>query len=342
MLSRRDFLKLAGAGALGLWLSELGLDAALAAPPTAQGRVAYPTLPLFNEPSLESKKLTQFKRDTLIPLTEKIMGEDRGAYNPYWYRVGNEGYVYSGGVQPVENIINEPIMDIPNGVAAEVTVPFVDAHYGTGKLYKRGYRLYYQTTHWIIEAREGDDGQIWYFIYDDRFKIYYWVPAYSMRIIPAEEMSPLSQDVPIEEKLIVVGLKEQRMFAFEGAELAFTARISTGRRYTPTPEGEFKTFHKRSTRHMSSGYDLVGVPWCTFITENGVAFHGTYWHDDYGIPHSHGCINLPSKMAQKVFRWTAPVLPPERRFLYKPGMGTAVRIFDDLSQFGGVNYEPRF
>ncbi len=334
-ISRRDFLKLAAAGALGAWLNSLGVDAARAAQPAAQGRVAYPKLTLYDRPGVGGIPLGELRRDALIPLTEKVLGDDPDTHNPYWYRVGADGYVQAGGVQPVEDLPNEAVDDIPvRGAVAEVTVPFVDAHYGAGPGYKRGYRLYYQTTHWVIGAREGDDRQPWYYIYDDRFRIYYWAPAYALRFVPPHEMSPLSPEVPEDEKLIVVGLKQQRLLAFEGERLALLARVSTGRRYTPTPLGSFKTFHKRSTRHMAmSNYDLPGVPWCTFITENGVAFHGTYWHDDYGMPHSHGCINMPSKQAQWLFRWTTPVVPTERRFLFKPGMGTPVQVIKDLSDF---------
>lgn len=334
-ISRRDFLKLAAAGALGVWLGSLGVDPARANPPAARGRVAYPKLTLYDRPGEGGIAQGELRRDTLISLTEKVTGDDPDAYNPFWYKVDAQGYVYSGGVQPVEDLPNDPVSDLPaRGAVAEVTVPFVDAHNGASPGHKRLYRLYYQTTHWVTGLREGGDGQPWYYIYDDRFRIHYWVPAYALRIIPPEELTLLAPEVPEDEKLIVVGLKQQRLLAFEGERLALLARVSTGRRYTPTPLGSFKTFHKRSTRRMAmSNYNLAGVPWCTFITENGVAFHGTYWHDDYGTPHSHGCINLPSKQAQWLFRWTTPVVPPERRFLFKPGTGTPVQVVEDLDDF---------
>jgi lipoprotein-anchoring transpeptidase ErfK/SrfK len=120
--------------------------------------------------------------------------------------------------------------------------------------------------------------------------------------------------------------------AFEGGQLVFTARTSTGTRANATPTGEFQTFHKRATRHMSggdlvsSGYDLPGVPWVVFITSYGISFHGTYWHNDYGAPHSHGCINLTPAEAKWIYRWTLPNVPATRRFLYTPGQGTLVRV----------------
>jgi lipoprotein-anchoring transpeptidase ErfK/SrfK len=73
-------------------------------------------------------------------------------------------------------------------------------------------------------------------------------------------------------------------------------------------------------------YDLAGVPWNTYITENGVAMHGTFWHNDYGIPHSHGCINMKPQDARRIYRWTLPSVPDGERFLYQPGQGTSVQV----------------
>jgi lipoprotein-anchoring transpeptidase ErfK/SrfK len=88
-----------------------------------------------------------------------------------------------------------------------------------------------------------------------------------------------------------------------------------------TPEGEFETFRKRASRHMAAGdlingYDLPGVPWVAYFTENGVALHGTYWHNDFGAARSHGCVNLATATAKWIFRWTMPVVPPDKIDLF--------------------------
>ena len=44
--------------------------------------------------------------------------------------------------------------------------------------------------------------------------------------------------------------------------------------------------------HRPAAYELPGVPWVSYFTGNGVAFHGTYWHDNFGSPTSHGCLNM--------------------------------------------------
>ena len=63
-------------------------------------------------------------------------------------------------------------------------------------------------------------------------------------------------------------------------------------------------------------YTLPGVPWTSFfIFETGVAFHGTFWHNNFGIPMSHGCINMRNEDAKWLFRWVTPTyeMPIEDR-----------------------------
>ncbi len=74
------------------------------------------------------------------------------------------------------------------------------------------------------------------------------------------------------------------------------------------------------------GYDLPGVPWVSFFTGNGISFHGTYWHNNYGTPLSHGCVNLMPADARFVYLWSTPVVPPDTQDVYLPGQGTAVEI----------------
>ncbi|MCK7483271.1 MAG: L,D-transpeptidase [Candidatus Moduliflexus flocculans] len=65
-----------------------------------------------------------------------------------------------------------------------------------------------------------------------------------------------------------------------------------------------------------SGFDLPGVPWVIYIKENGIALHGTYWHNDYGRPRSHGCINLTPQAAKWLYRWTTPAVPLGKPLVY--------------------------
>jgi lipoprotein-anchoring transpeptidase ErfK/SrfK len=121
--------------------------------------------------------------------------------------------------------------------------------------------------------------------------------------------------------------------AFEGESMVFSQRCSSGTKGTKTPLGDFRTYHKGPSIHMTNQgdevahiYDLPGVPWVTFFTGVGNALHGTYWHNDYGRPRSHGCVNLPSDAAKFLYRWTTPTVPPETDYLYLPGQGTRVKV----------------
>ena len=88
---------------------------------------------------------------------------------------------------------------------------------------------------------------------------------------------------------------------------------------TTTPSGVFYIEVKTPVRHMGDGnltsdleaYELPGVPWVSFFHLTGVAFHGTYWHNDFGRPHSHGCVNMPTEEAKWLYRWTMPVCEPD-------------------------------
>ena len=57
-------------------------------------------------------------------------------------------------------------------------------------------------------------------------------------------------------------------------------------------------------------YDLRDVPYIQYFFE-GYALHGAFWHDDFGKPRSHGCINLAPTDAAWLFEWTDPVVPPD-------------------------------
>lgn len=337
-LSRRDFLKLSASGALALALSEMGIDRALAAPPTSQGRITWSGIPLYEAPSFQSKELRLFGIDKVVNLKATIEG-DEGYGNPFnktWYQV-DEGYTYSGWLQPVETIYQKAIYNIPAegaGQLGEITVPMSLTYLGPYIYAKNAHRLYYGTTHWIkkvVVTRE--EKSVWYEIYDNVLKKSFYVPSYNMRFIPTEELSPLSPDIPDADKFIHVDLASQMVTAFEGNTMVFSARCSSGQQGTDTPKGDFSTYHKGPSIHMTNQgdavnniYNLAGVPWCSFFTGAGHAFHGAYWHNDYGRPRSHGCVNLSSADAKWIYRWSRPVVPPDEDYLNLPGQGTRVQV----------------
>jgi len=335
-LSRRDFLKLGGCGLMGIILPDLASHM----PPqdefaNLQARIINRTVWTYEEPNANSKRAKLYWHDLVVPITNTTISEDETAYNRVWYQLEDGGYAYSGGIQPVRTILNVPGQIPSRGALGEVSVPYTDSYLEADAAAELVYRLYYETIHWVTSAVNAADGSTWYRLLDDKFERHYYARAKHIRLVSTEELAPLSPQVPSEDKRIEVRLDEQLLLAYENSLTVFATRVSTGGKrlsgkYT-TPVGNFITYHKRPTRHMangdiaSNGFDFPGVPWVLYITESGISFHGTYWHNDYGIPHSHGCINMTPQAAKWLYRWTMPAVPPEKLLIYGY-MGTKVEI----------------
>jgi lipoprotein-anchoring transpeptidase ErfK/SrfK len=336
VFSRRDFLKLSSYGLMGIFLPDLSSHWPQQADfASLQGRIIDRTVWTFDEPHPKAKRAKLYWHDLVVPITNTTIGDDEAAYNRVWYELEKGGYAYSGGIQPVRTILNKPQQIPTRGVLGEVSVPFTDAYLEADTNSDLIYRLYYETVHWVAGVVDAEDGSVWYRLLDDKYDRYYYVPAKHIRLLSNEELAPLSPNVPGENKRVEVRLDEQLLLAYEYGKIVFATRVSTGGKrlsgtYT-TPVGDFITYHKRPTRHMatgdiaSNGFDLPGVPWVLYITEGGISFHGTYWHNDYGIPHSHGCINMSPPAAKWFYRWSMPTVPPDKYLMYGY-VGTRVEI----------------
>lgn len=335
-LSRREFLKLAATGSLAFALSDLKFDRALAAPSVTQGLMTISGVPLYDAPAFTANKIHHFGKDNVVEITAiEENGEEGNPFNRVWYRVNDEGYTYSGLVLPVETHYQKPLFDVPQkGRVGEITVPFSDTKTAPYVYARRGYRVYYGSTHWVkrvVVTRE--EKSIWYEIYDSEIKRFLYVRSHDMRLVPYDELTLLSPEAPNEEKLIAIDLNTQMVTAFEGERLVFSQRCSSGAQGTETPRGEFRTYHKGPAVHMTNQgdaleniYNLPGVPWCSFFTGAGHALHGTYWHNDYGRPRSHGCVNLPSDAAKFLYRWSLPNVPADADYVHLPGEGTRIQV----------------
>ena len=338
-LTRREFLKLASTGTLAFALKDLRVASLLDTAPPKQGRITWSGIPLYDAPSFQANKIKLFGVDQVVEITSITEEGDEGnPYNKTWFQINGEGYTYSGWIQPVETNYQKPIFDIPkSGRLGEITVPFSVTRKDPYVYAETGYRVYYGTTHWVKRTVViNDEKSIWYEVYDSLLKKNLYVSSHDMRLVPDDELTLLSPEIPQDEKKIVVDLSTQLVTAFEGEKLVFSQRCSSGVKGTDTPKGEFRTYHKGPSVHMTNEgdaveeetvYSLPGVPWCSFFTGAGNAFHGTYWHNDYGRPRSHGCVNLPSEAAKWLYRWTQPVVPADEDYLYKPGEGTPVHVF---------------
>ena len=329
-INRNGFLKLASLGLVGIffpggWFTTQSLIRRQSK--GFQGRVVDISVNIYDIPSFKGNKRKIYWRDSILPITGATIGDDEPSYNRVWYRIGEEGFIHSGVIQPVRTLVNPPLLEIPpTGVLAEVSVPFTDARDTPGRSEGVIYRYYYDTLYWIMEIIQDADGEVWYGVLDDKLKTNNYVLASHLHVIPESDLSPLSPQIPPEQKRIEVHTAEQVVIAYEQDIPVFMSKAATGAAFRDgnhfTPAGSHITFCKRPTRHMaagdlaSNGYDLPGVPWICYITDNGVAFHGTYWHNDFGKARSHGCINLPPQAARWLYRWTQPVVPSGEQQVY--------------------------
>ena len=102
---------------------------------------------------------------------------------------------------------------------------------------------------------------------------------------------------------IDVNLSEQRVYAYEGDIVVNSFIVSTGTARTPTVTGKFKIWIKlKSTTMSGPGYHLTNVPYAMYFYK-GYGLHGTYWHNNFGTPMSHGCVNLTTADAGWLFNW---------------------------------------
>ena len=344
-MSRRTFLKLSGAGLVGLFLlpfmQKNGSLLRRFAPQDdllRQGRVLSYTLPLYDRPSLDGKLVRTYWRDLVLPITEIAIGEGEPTHNRIWYELNGEGFAHSSNIQPLDIRLNPTVYNLPaGGAVAEVTVPFTDVVWNPLQPAQTAYRLYYSSTYWVSGVVQDDQGVAWYRIPDERFDFIYYARAAHLHVYSPQELAPISPQVPAKDKRLELRLDEQVLVAYEGDQTVFVTRVSSGARFSSgdyaTPDGRFITNRKRPTRHMAAGdpanptsYDLPGVPWVSYLTKSGISFHGTYWHNDFGRPRSHGCVNLISTAALWVYRWTTPAVPLDTIY-WEEEDGTQVDIY---------------
>jgi lipoprotein-anchoring transpeptidase ErfK/SrfK len=353
--SRRDFLKLSGLTLGGLAFSPF-LPGLTDFDDSFVVRIATAQMPVRKEPTDESRIELTWYRDNLVHVYEEVVAE-LPEHNPVWYRVWG-GYLHRGRLHRVKTIYQKP-QDVFEGSMrlAEVTVPFTTP-YRFSKA--RGWEamtppLYYGSVHWVTASEEGpamaDYTGAWYKIYDELdSNVPYFVPAIHLKLYSTDIFDPITPEIPLEDKLIEVNLTTQTLIAYEYGRNVFQTNISSGIRggghsgdglSTTTPNGKFTTLWKQPSKHMGysyfsigqggnlladeDGYVLPGVPWSTFFTPVGHAFHGTYWHENFGTNMSHGCINMRSEEANWIFRWAQPPHTPEA-VSNDRGRGTAVEI----------------
>jgi lipoprotein-anchoring transpeptidase ErfK/SrfK len=163
------------------------------------------------------------------------------------------------------------------------------------------------------------DGKTWYkilfsheLLYPERVKGDWYVSAEYVKLFSNDGDHNLEKgEVATTTKHIVVDVSEQKLYAYQGDLLFMEVSVSTGLLLTPTDRGIFTIFKMTPSRFMQGPipgvsnqvYDLPGVPWNLYFTAGGAVIHGAYWHNNFGRPWSHGCVNLTTEDAKKLYNW---------------------------------------
>ncbi len=152
----------------------------------------------------------------------------------------------------------------------------------------------------IYGAETGPDGALWYDVGEGRWVRYHAVALTRLRERP--------RGVAADEFWVDVDLAQQSFAAYEGDRMVFAGLHSSGLPRWPTRLGLFRVFRRDLTTPMAGGvvgddyYYIDGVPHTMFF-DRAIALHGAFWHDDFGRPKSHGCVNIAPRAAEWLYFW---------------------------------------
>jgi hypothetical protein len=264
-ISRRDFLKIAGAG-LGAMafrpyrsdiLQNFSQPKRLPEFPKSEiiGRVVDVGIDLRNSPLYDpnvNNTISELNADTLVEWGREVVGRVVGLTNQRYVETP-QGYIYSSVLQPTRNLPNTPINEIPAGQPgfwAEVTVPYVElAHEGTVQSpwlrdhidYNFPPRLYYGQVVWMDKIRT-DNGFVEYRWNEDvnghgygygAYGELYWADGAAFKVLTDEDVAPIHPDIDPNEKKIQANLDYQTLSCYEGTKEVYFCRIASGIGYDP-------------------------------------------------------------------------------------------------------------
>lgn len=334
-VSRRDFLKIAALGMGSFSLRSLQRLFPLPEFPDYDrlGRVCAGKVILKARPDIDSPDVGSLYEDAVVPWLREVAGS-RPLWNSQRFVETPDGFLYAPNLQPVRNEPNQPLNSFPAGEQAqgmwvEVSVPYADLALENPPPRSPWLRsavqprVYYSQILWVDQIKTDEQNQVWYRV-NERYGGYgdiFWVAAEALRPLIVDDVSPINPD--IEDKRVEVDVTYQTMSCYEGNREVYFARVSTGGKFDAqgnavdewsTPIGPHSIWRKMVSVHMSGGttgggYDLPGIGWTSLFSGNGVAIHSTFWHNNFGVPMSHGCVNARPEDAKWVFRWTMPSAP---------------------------------
>ena len=346
-ISRRSFMKLVGLGVSSIGFKPiLNINNAVEFPDHDRlGRICIiGRVDIKSAPYEGSQTVEIIYEDAVVPWLREVIAKEPNYnfYNQRWVETLN-GFIYAANIQPVRYIPNTPIDALlptskGEGMWAEVTVPYADVNLvndPSSNSWVRAridqglpLRVYFGQVYYIDQIKTDEYGRVVYRVNPNYYGgvDMFWVPAEAMHPISPEELLPINPE--IENKKIIIDVGRQTLSCYEGDTEVYYCRVSTGAKYDmygnpvekwSTPLGSYSTSRKFISLQMSGGttgapYDLPGIGWVSLFATGGVAIHATVWHNDFGTPKSHGCVNTLPDDAKWIFRWGLPHTP------YDPGM----------------------
>jgi len=338
--SRRQFLQrcTTGLGSFALIPAPLrSKHSLLESDSPVLGRVLFDNVQTYEQPDLNGAKASIRNFNEVLQLSQPIKGALLNGHNAIWFVTPQNEFIQSTSIQIVQNklnIVQENVLK--SGRLAEVTVPFTDA-WPADKQGSRAHQIFfYGSVHWIYGLGKDAENKIFYLVIEDRWNETYYVDATHMSIIEDEELDPIAPVDDLKQKKIIVDTTRQMLFSYQDERLVMACGVSTGQfnngTNLSTPPGEYFINYKRPSRHMVhsdkvgiNDSELYGVPWVSYFTDSGIAFHGTYWHNDYTQPRSHGCVNMPIQAAKWLYLWSDPIIAPRAK-KHTSRYGTTVEV----------------
>ena len=155
----------------------------------------------------------------------------------------------------------------------------------------------------------------------------------------SENIPPVLGQSTADNKRIEVDLSKQHLYAYEGENLVLDFPVSTGKWYL-TPTGDFRIWVKLRYTRMAGGnpatgtyYNLTNVPFTMYFYNDkisksrGFGLHGAYWHNNFGHPMSHGCVNIKPEDAERLYYWANPAAKGNVTYTDNDNPGTPLKIF---------------
>lgn len=359
-INRREFFKIAGIGLGGIAFNPGKRFPSLFADFTEEklGRICVGMVEVKAEPAENSVTVKNLYEDAVLPWKQEIVGKiPNYVFNNQRWVETPDGYIYGPYIQPVYNRPNPLVSELPEtslgrGMWMEVTVPYVDARLDKEPSSNSWVkfkledglplRLYYSQVFWVDQLKTDSQGNTLYKVNPNFYGgvDMLWAAGEAFRPITNEELQPIHPEVI--DKRIEVDVSNQTLSCFEGKDEVYFCRVSTGAKFDmygnvvdkwETPTGDHKFTRKYISLQMSggttgAGYDLPGIGWSSIFATGGVAIHSTFWHNNYGDPVSHGCVNCNPEDAKWIFRWTLPSVQ------YDPGMVDVTVTGEDSTQVG--------